>query len=155
MTSKVMIDTNILVYAYDRSAGEKQKAALRALDVLVQAGCGVISPQVLGEFFIAVTRKIPAPLSLEQAAERVQRFSQMWPVLELNEMVTWEAVRGVRDHRFSYWDAQLWACARLNQAGVIFSEDFAHNGTVDGVRFVNPLLPEFDMNSVLAGPQNN
>jgi len=49
-----------------------------------------------------------------------------------------EAARGVKEHRFSYWDAQIWAAAKLNQVPVIFSEDFASGSTVEGVTFVNP-----------------
>jgi predicted nucleic acid-binding protein len=149
MSVRVMIDTNILVYAYDRSEPAKQEAAVRVLDRLVRLGSGVISPQVLGEFFLAATKKIPAPLTREEAAGRIRRFCQLWPVLELNEMVAWETVRGVLAHRFSYWDAQIWACARMHQAGMVFSEDF-HQGTVDGVRFVNPLTPDFDVDSVFS-----
>ena len=149
MTARVMIDTNILVYAYDRSETEKQEAAVRVLDRLVRLGSGVTSPQVLGEFFLAATKKIPAPLTREEAAGRIRHFCQLWQVLELNEMVVWETVRGVAEHRFSYWDAQIWACARMHQVGMVFSEDF-HQGTVDGVRFVNPLKPGFDMDRVFS-----
>ena len=150
MMSKVMLDTNILVYAYDSSAGEKQQLSLQVLDHLVRIDRGVVSPQVLGEFFVTVTQKITEPLSFSQAAERVQRFIQLWPVLGLNEMIVGEAVRGVRDHRFSYWDAQIWACARLNQVEMVFSEDFAHNSTVDGVRFINPLLRGFNIDKIFS-----
>ena len=150
MMSKVMLDTNILVYAYDSSAGEKQQLSLQVLDHLVRIDRGVVSPQVLGEFFVTVTQKISEPLSFSQAAERVQRFIQLWPVLGLNEMIVGEAVRGVRDHRFSYWDAQIWACARLNQVEMVFSEDFAHNSTVDGVRFINPLLRGFNIDKIFS-----
>lgn len=145
MKAKVMIDTNILVYAYDRSTENKQKAALQVLNHLIDLGVGVVSPQILGEFFIATTRKISEPLSLQEASERVHRFCQLWPVLEMNEMVVCEAIRGVKDHQFSYWDAQVWASARLNQVGLVLSEDFASNSQVEGVRFVNPLLPGFEI----------
>jgi predicted nucleic acid-binding protein len=47
-------------------------------------------------------------------------------VLQINEIIILEAIRGARDHKFSYWDALVWATARLNQAGLIFSEDFPH-----------------------------
>lgn len=56
-----------------------------------------------------------------------------------------EALRGVRVHQMPYWDAQLWATARLNQIPVIFSEDFSTGATLEGVRFVNPLMETFDL----------
>jgi predicted nucleic acid-binding protein len=144
MSAKIMLDTNVLVYAYDRSEERKQSIAFRLLDKLVATGAGVISTQLLAEFFVAVTSKIPLPLTLEQASERISHFCRLWPVLGVNEMVILEAIRGVREHRFSYWDAQIWATARLNQIEVVFSEDFTTDTIVDAVRFVNPFHAEFD-----------
>ncbi len=138
MKSKIMIDTNILVYAYDPSDIQKEKAAINVLNELVDISAGIISAQVLSEFFVTITRKIPYPLTVDQAAERIKVFSQIWPVVEINEFIVGEAVRGVLEHQLSYWDALIWAAARLNQAFLILSEDFSHNSTIGGVRFFNP-----------------
>lgn len=146
MIAKAMPDTNILVYAYDRSEDIKQKSAFILLDNLIKSGAGVVSVQVLSEFFVTVTRKIPYPLSIEQATARIESFCKMWTVLELNEMIINEAIRGVRIYQFSCWDAQIWASARLNQIGMVLSEDFAHNSFFEGVRFINPFAPGFDVN---------
>ena len=54
-------------------------------------------------------------------------------------------VRGARQHRLSYYDAQIWATARLNQVATVFTEDFQDGRRLDGVQFVNPLLAEFDI----------
>ncbi|MGB9776100.1 MAG: PIN domain-containing protein [Anaerolineae bacterium] len=62
MNSRIFLDTNVLVYAYDRSEPEKQQQAIRVLDALVVRGRGAVSTQVLAEFFITVTRKITVPL---------------------------------------------------------------------------------------------
>jgi len=69
---------------------------------------------------------------------------------KLNEMIIYEAIRGVKEHKFSYWDAQIWVSARLNQISLVLSEDFADNSLADGVRFVNPLMPVFDLENMLA-----
>ena len=61
-------------------------------------------------------------------------------MLQLSEMIVLEAVRGVKTHSFSYWDAQVWATARLNQVQTIISEDFSHDQIVEGVRFFIPFL---------------
>ncbi len=58
-------------------------------------------------------------------------------------MVVLEALRGVRDHQLSYYAAQVWATARLNQVPVIFSEDYSSNTTLEGVCFVNPFASDF------------
>ena len=143
MSGKIFVDTNVLVYAYDRSEPSKQAQALQTLDRIATAGVGLISAQVLSEFFVVVTRKITAPLSVEQAHGRIQNYLQSWPVVDLTGMVVLEAVRGVREHQFSFWDAQIWAAARMNQASVVFSEDFNTGSVVEGIRFVNPFVKGF------------
>ena len=144
MHVRALIDTNVLVYAYDPFGEIKQHSALTLLEHLLKTGTGIISAQILAEFFVTVTRKIPEPLAIEQAMTRVERFCRMWTVLEINEMIIYEAVRGVKVYQFSYWDAQIWASARLNQAALVLSEDFSHNSVIEGIRFVNPFLPDFD-----------
>jgi len=145
MNDRIFVDTNVLVYAYDRSEPQKQKQALRVLDRLAVTGAGAISTQVLSEFFVAVTRKIAAPLSVDEAHERVKNYLQSWTTLDLTGMVVLEAVRGVRDHQFNFWDAQIWAVARLNQVAVVFSEDFNVGAVIEGVRFANPFAEDFQI----------
>ncbi len=140
MTGKALIDTNILVYAYDLSASEKQQKAVTVIDRLVALDSAVVSSQVLSEFFTTVTRKIPEPLTLDEAEKRVVHFCRIWSVLQVNEMIIFEAIRGVKAFKFSYWDALVWATARLNQVGTVLSEDFSHDSFIEGVRFINPLL---------------
>ena len=139
MNNRVLVDTNVLVYAYDRSEPQKQQQALQILDRLAVSRAGAISTQVLAEFFVAVTRKIAAPLTVEEGYARVKNYLQAWALLNLTGMVVLEAARGVRDHVMSFWDAQIWAVARLNQISVVLSEDFQDRAVVEGVRFVTPL----------------
>jgi predicted nucleic acid-binding protein len=145
MNDRIFVDTNVLVYAYDRSEPQKQQQALRVLDRLAVTGAGVISTQVLSEFFVAVTRKIAAPLSVGEAYDRVKNYLQSWTTLDLTGMVVLEAVRGVRDHQFNFWDAQIWAVARLNQVAVVFSEDFNVGAVIEGIRFANPFAEDFQI----------
>ena len=76
MSDKVFVDTNVMVYAYDRSEPDKQKRALEVLNHLAMSGAAVISTQVLAEFFVAVTRKLSAPLKVLEAYERVKNYLQ-------------------------------------------------------------------------------
>jgi predicted nucleic acid-binding protein len=145
MSDSIFVDTNVLVYAYDRSEPEKQERALDVLDRLATTGVGVISTQVLAEFFVAVTGNIPASLSPREGHERIENYLQVWTVLDLTGMVVLEAARGARDHQFNFWDAQIWATARLNQIPVVFSEDFSAGTVIDGVRFVNPFAQDFQV----------
>jgi len=63
-------------------------------------------------------------------------------VKEITPFVVLEAARGVRDYQFSYWDAQVWAVAKLNQIPVIYSEDFNVGAEIEGIRFLNPLADD-------------
>ena len=145
MSDRIFADTNVLVYAYDRSEPQKQRRALEVLDRLAVSRAGVISTQVLAEFFVAVTRKIETPLSVSEAYVRVKNYLQAWTVLDLTGMIVLEAARGVREHQFNFWDAQIWAAARLNQISVIFSEDFNVGAVTEGLRFVNPFAKDFQI----------
>jgi predicted nucleic acid-binding protein len=144
MSDNILVDTNVLVYAYDRSEPVKQAQAIRILDYLSSRYQGVISTQVLAEFFVCVTRKIAVPLSIEQAYTSIENYLAAWPVLDMTGQIVLEAVRGVRYYQFSYYDAQIWAIARLNQVPVIYSEDF-NPGMIEGIQFVNPFGPTFQL----------
>jgi len=141
--AEILVDSNVLVYAHDRSELEKQHRALEVLDRLVETAFGVLSTQTLAEFCAVATHKIPSPLSAEQAYAQIEHFVHIWPVLNVTPKVVLEAARGVRDYQFSFWDAQLWAVARLNHVQVVFSEDFNPGSVIEGVRFVNPFAVDF------------
>jgi len=143
MTADVLIDTNVLVYAYDARNRAKQRQALAVLRHLVVAARGKISTQVLGEFYVTSTRKLNPPLTPMEAAGQVAALTATWPVVSVTPLVVLEAARGASGHGLQYWDAQLWATARLSQIPTILSEDFAHGRVLEGIQFVNPFAPSF------------
>lgn len=147
--SDVLVDTNVLVYAHDPREPAKQARALRVLEGLHDAGRGSLSVQSLAEFFVATTRGRSALLRPAAAARQVELLVAAWPVLDLTPAILVEAGRGVTERKLSYFDAQLWATARLNQIAAIFSEDFPSGSTLDGVRFVNPFATGFSMEAWL------
>lgn len=145
MTATFFVDTNILVYIYDRSEPAKQKVAETLYDRLTLSGLGVISTQVLVEFFNATTRRLAQPLPPEAAYRRLENYQRSWNVVNMTPPIVLEAVRGVIDHQLSFWDALIWATAKLNQIPVILSEDFRSGASLEGVRFINPLSDDFDL----------
>jgi predicted nucleic acid-binding protein len=82
-----------------------------------------------------------------QQAEYLTRTFETFPV---TSQVVLEAIRGVREYQLSFWDALIWAAARLNQIPILFSEDFNLGSVMEGVRFVNPFAPDFDLQSMLS-----
>lgn len=149
MTASCLVDTNVVVYAYDRSEPDKQRQALEVLDILATNQRGALSVQVLSETFVTLTRKIPAPLRAQEAYQRLQNYHQAWTVLDLTGLVALEAARGVVDHQLNFWDALIWATAKLNQIDLVLSEDFSDGQVVEGVRFQNPFRAEFTAESLL------
>jgi len=141
----VIVDTNVLVYAHDNGEREKQRQAIDLLRRLEVSGIGRLPAQVLSEFFNATTRGRSSILTVSVARRQVENFALTWTVFDTTALVIQEAARGVEDHKLSFYDAQIWACARLNQVSVVFSEDFTPGAQLDGVRFVDPFAPEFDL----------
>jgi predicted nucleic acid-binding protein len=93
-------------------------------------------------------RKLEPSPDPETVRREVERLLLAFPVLPLTGPLVLEALRGVREHLLSYYDAQIWAAARLGQIGMILSEDFNPGAVLDGVLFANPLDPAFDLNSL-------
>jgi predicted nucleic acid-binding protein len=145
MADKILVDTNVLLYAYDQGEPVKQSQAAAVLDRLASMRLGVLTPQVLAEFFVNATRKLQRPLTVEEAYDRIQNYLLSWEILDLSGSIILEAVRGVRTYQMAYWDAQIWASARLHQIPLIFTEDFNLGAVIEGVRFVNPFEEGFNL----------
>jgi predicted nucleic acid-binding protein len=151
MADRMMVDTNILLYAYDRGEPSKQPQALALLDRLAISGFGVLTTQVLAEFFINATRRLKPPLTIEEAYERIQNYLLSWEIRDITGPVVLEAARGVRTYQMAYWDAQIWASAKMGQIPVVFSEDFGQRGVIEGISFVNPFGRNFKLENWLPG----
>jgi len=143
----VLVDTNVLVYAHDPAEPVRRVTARAVLDRL-ELGAGALSAQALSEFLSVTTRPargMPPRLTPAEALAQVERLVRSFRIIELTSTIVMEAGRGVRDHQLSYYDAQVWACARLHQISVVFSEDFQDGMSLDGVRFVNPFAQGFEL----------
>jgi predicted nucleic acid-binding protein len=145
MNGRLLVDTNVLVYAYDRSEPKKQKLARSLIERLTDRRDVLLTAQVLGEFFRVTTTRLAAPLTPREAGAQVAAFTGLWPIAPVTHEVVLEAIRGVETHQMSYWDAQLWACARLQGASFLLSEDFQDGHSVEAIRFVNPFRKGFDL----------
>jgi predicted nucleic acid-binding protein len=142
---EVLIDTNILVYAHQPSETVKHERALRTIETLMASRLGRLSAQILGEFLSATTRGRRPILTMQDALRQATLLGHALPVFDQTRLIVLEAGRGVHEHQLSYFDAQIWATARLNQVPTIFTEDFTSGRRVEGVQFLNPLLPGFDL----------
>jgi predicted nucleic acid-binding protein len=145
MAARYVVDTNVLVYALDRRQPEKRQRAREVLRRVGTAGTAALPAQVLSEFGGACLRKLEPWPESEAIRREVERLMLAFPILPLTGPVVLEALRGVREHLLSYYEAQIWAVARLGQVAVILSEDFNAGTVLYGVSFTNPLEPDFDL----------
>jgi predicted nucleic acid-binding protein len=132
---RVSFDSNVLVYAADRQAGERNPLAMDILHRAAHADC-VLMLQSLGEFFHAATRKMKlAPHDVEVF---VEDWRAVFPVHAASEHCLAPAIRLVKRHGFSFWDAMLWVAAREAGCRLLLSEDLHDGLTLDGVTCINP-----------------
>jgi predicted nucleic acid-binding protein len=143
--SAFLVDTNVLVYAYDPSDGGKRERAVAVLKRLGASQLGALSPQILGEFFVTVTKRIPSPLTAAEAERSLTNYVRSWTVYDLTSAIVLEAVRGLQRHSLSYRDALVWSTAKLNRLPYVLSEDFTDGALLEGVRFLNPFAETFDL----------
>lgn len=134
---RVFVDTNVLVYAYDLSAGEKHERGREMVAGLWRDRSGCISVQVLQEFFVNVTRKIPKPLPAARAQEIVSDLSY-WKTHSPTAQDVVEAIALHERLSLSFWDAMIVRSAASSGCDTLYSEDLNARQTYDGIRVHNP-----------------
>ncbi len=137
MSDRTFVDTNILIYAHDVDAKSKHEVAKRVLRELWGERNGVLSTQVLEEFYVNVTRKIPQPLSKGSARLVVSTYA-IWCVETTHAEIS-TAFRIEDEYRIGFWDALIVAAALKTGATRILSEDLNPGQMIAGIRIENPL----------------
>jgi predicted nucleic acid-binding protein len=138
MSDKTFIDTNVLIYAHDVDARRKHEAAKRVLHELWSEHTGVLSMQVLQEFYVNVTRKISRPISKESARLVVRSYT-IWCVDTTPAEIS-TAFRIEDESRIGFWDALIVASALRGGATRILSEDLNAGQTIAGIHIQNPFV---------------
>jgi len=136
---KTFLDTIVIIYAYDASAGRKHGIAKQIVMDLWASGLGVVSTQVLQEFFVNVTRKIPKPLDVTLAKDIVADFLKWTVVVNDGESIL-GAIEILQRYGYSFWDSLIVDAAVKGRAVTLFSEDLSYGQTVSGVTIENPFL---------------
>ena len=137
MNDKVFVDTNILIYAHDTEAGYKREKAAETLLTLWDNRQGILSTQVLQEFYVNVTRKIPQPLKRSTARDVIERYS-VWPVVSIDTPLILRASNVEEQHQLSFWDALIVAAAQQSNATKLLSEDLNNGQRIGGLVIENP-----------------
>ena len=134
----ISFDSNVLVYAADAMGGERHEHSADLVERAMRLQNCIQTLQSFGEFFNVVTRK--AGIDAAAAAEFVDTWGGAMAVesATLPDLAT--AIRGVREHGLSFWDALLWATVRRAGVELLISEDFQDRRTIEGVRIANPFV---------------
>ena len=136
-SGKSFVDTNVLIYAHDVDAGTRHVKASTLLRLLWEERAGVLSPQVLTEFYVNVTRKIAKPLARTEARAIVGTYA-LWSV-ETSAGDVARAFEIEEETKISFWDALIVASAVKAGATTLLSEDLNAGQTIAGVRVENPI----------------
>jgi predicted nucleic acid-binding protein len=137
MKDRVFLDTNILVYAYDRHDPRKQGIAQSILVDGTDNESAALSVQVLGEFFNVVTRQIKKPMSSDEAKEAIELFSTLF-IQEIDLAMVERAIDTHKIYRISYWDALIVSAAERAGCQRILSEDLNDGQLFHSILISNP-----------------
>jgi len=139
MSDKYFVDTNILVYAYDRSAGVKRQRAQALLLQLWDSGRGVLSTQVLQELCINLRRKAGNPMPVEEVRSLIREYST-WEVVTNTPESVLRALEIEARYKTSFWDALILQAAEEAGVSILYSEDLAAGQTYGTIQVVDPLI---------------
>lgn len=137
MSDRVFVDTNVLVYAFDRDEPAKRK---RSLAILADGDDLVLSTQVLQEFYVTVTRKLRRPVSEPDAEAAVRDLAQL-EVVTVDKNTVLQAIAISRTRVLSFWDSLVVCSASMAGCARLLSEDMQHGREIEGVTIVNPYAP--------------
>ena len=143
MAENRLIDTNILVYAYDVSEKRRREIGRALMDEVWDTGGGVVTLQNLSEFFFAVTRKVQKPVSVADAKTIVSDIlrSSRWMVIDRDAGTLVKAMEIVERVRAPFWDALIAACMLEHGIEVIVTENAKDFRNISGITVVNPFQP--------------
>ena len=136
---RALVDTNVVVYAYDLDDPRKHDLARELLKRLSDEGRLVFSTQVFNEFgSVMMGPKRKKPLPPDEVAIILRELEATGEVVPPTTSLTLRALDAMPRHGLSFWDALIWAAAAENAIGMIYTEDFQDGRNVEGVLFVNP-----------------
>jgi predicted nucleic acid-binding protein len=140
-SAREFVDANVLVYAFDTTAGKKKVKAEELLQRLWATGSGCLSVQVLQEFFVIVTAKVAHPLSVDEANERVREFAA-WKIFAPTADDVLAAIALHKQSKVNFWDAMIVQAAAESGSEVLWTEDLNDGQLIRGVRIRDPFATD-------------
>jgi len=135
MSAHSFLDSNVLVYSDDATVPEKQSRALDLIERCRRERTGVVSTQVLQEYFVTSTKKLKVPADI--ARRKTELFSH-FDLVQIEAEDILSAIDIHRIHQISFWDALIVRAALRSRCNVLFSEDLQGGRKFDELEIINP-----------------
>lgn len=139
MRDNIFLDTNILVYAHDLDAGDKHDVAAKIIYQLWESKNGVLSTQVLQEFYVTLTKKMPRPLN-KMATRKILKEYFSWQMVINDLQIIFQASEIEEAYNISFWDALIVSAAYSKNVATILTEDLNHGQYIEGIFIKNPFI---------------
>jgi predicted nucleic acid-binding protein len=140
MPGRFFLDTNIFVYSFDAKAPAKAKKAVQLIRLAADTGAGVISFQVVQEFFNVALRRFSPAMSVPEAEQYLVTVLRPLLAIHSSPAIYLEALRVAEKHRTSWYDSLIVAAALEDGCEKLLSEDLQHGRIIDGLRIENPFV---------------
>jgi predicted nucleic acid-binding protein len=138
MSDRFFLDTNLFVYTFDDTAPVKAKKAAQLIRRAADTGEGIISYQVVQEFFNVAFRRFAQPMSAAEAEQYLITVLRPLLAVHSSPALYFTALRIAERYRISWYDSLIVAAALEGQCEKLYSEDFQHGQKIEGVRIENP-----------------
>ena len=135
--SSVFIDTNVLVYAFDADSGLKFERAQSILKDCWNNQTGILSTQVLEEFYVTVTKKLPSKMD-KQSARNIVQVYKAWSAQPITPDDIIDASEFEEQNQLSFWDSLIITVAQKTGAETLYSEDMQDGQKFGSLTIVNP-----------------
>lgn len=138
MSARFFLDSNVFIYSFDESAPEKALAALRLIREAHDSRHGVISFQVIQEFFNFALRRSVPPMTSADADDYLQKILIPLTVVHSSPYLYSEALHLQSRYRLSWYDALIVTAATEGGCTILYSEDLQHDRRFGNLRVQNP-----------------
>jgi predicted nucleic acid-binding protein len=140
MSDRFFLDTNLFVYTFDGTAPAKAKKSAQLIWRAADTGEGIISYQVVQEFFNVAFRRFAQPMSVAEAEQYLITVLRPLLAVHSSPAIYFAALRVAEKHKISWYDSLIVAAALEGECERLYSEDFQHGQKIEGVRIENPFI---------------
>lgn len=140
MNGRFFLDTNVFVYTFDRHSATKAKKASDLIRNAVDTGNGIVSYQVVQEFFNVALRRFEPPMTTGEAEQFLLAVFRPLLTVQSSPALYFEALHLAGKHRLNWYDSLILAAALDGKCHTLYSEDFQHGRAIEGLKIANPFL---------------